>query len=147
MEFIEKNCPLIDRQCDKEKCVAYHVYIDTYYSTSGVEQTIIEAKTMENKKERKHEYAINEAIIDKEIINTTHMCKQYNLNFTEITEKATNIPIITHECNLKYNGKFVQIRNDNINITTNTPNPSGYGWDSKTEYSEYYKKNYKPLTV
>ena len=74
MKFMEKNCPMIGRTCDGEKCAAYYVWHDIYYITDSEKITNLRAKVELDKKGTHYsDYTIRECVLDTKTTISHHL--------------------------------------------------------------------------
>ena len=132
MKFIGKNCPMIGRTCDGEKCAAYHLWSDVYYKTDSEKITTLRAEVEVLKKKAYSDYIIRECVLDTKIIISHHSCKQYDQTFSEEITEEVNIPLVVYGQlpKLEYKGNYVETRHDGERITLC---PTTLGWRTKKD--------------
>jgi len=119
--FIEKTCPLLDRKCIREECVAYSKMSESYYISNGSEELEIRVPYKDGKLGRVLTYNIFEANIDKKITRDHFSCKNYDGYHMEETTEPLNEVMASHGEGYslrEYKGLSVKCTNHNKDSQT-----------------------------
>ena len=119
--FIEKTCPLIDRKCIREECVAYRKDSETYYVSNGSEGLEIRVPYKDGKLDRVLKYNMFEANIDEKITMDYIYCENYKKSHTDEKTESVNGEVVIHGEDMldtRYNGLWVKYNNHNKDTKT-----------------------------
>lgn len=122
--FLDKTCPLLNKKCIQEECVAFSKSNQTHYSSCGSKELEIKVPYKDDKRDKFLSYTIFEAIIDKKIIDKYFQCLQYKMLSKVEEVENLNIEYCQHgkQVNIStYCGVWLELRNHNKDIKTADP--------------------------